>query len=198
MKKKLLTFLLGCLISMNALSIDCLNSRDTLIYSEKKIVLNYSPMHFFGTKSLYLLDSTIVDSNNTGVQCEDKKYIVNYIVIKGKIYVSNVMSEIVSKNIKERFEQLTKRKFNKKGLLRAYWIDGMFLGRVDAQPYPLDLPYYSSNRDFIPGIGELYRLTIRKGKLIRIEDISDTENEKGLEYKRWLENYNKILHKNEQ
>lgn len=126
---------------------------DTLNIGNKDILLENSPMLFFPDYNKLFNDRTEVTILVTGLG-KEKGYSVNFIVKDSILYLKRVTPKgtdieafstekkdptrvykikVSKEEIKARVEKMTNRKFDRKGLLKADWISGVFYGGVDGE-----------------------------------------------------------------
>jgi len=169
--------LLGCfVIDTSAQTQDPIQNRkyrnippqsDTLSIDNKDIILEESPMLYFGDYRELFNSRTEVFIAITGLGNE-KGYSVNFIVKDSVLYLRRVtpkgtdvvlyrkndttgfyMKKVSQEEIKVRVEKMTGRKFDKNGLLKADWINGPYYGGVNGKFIQIGFgKNYSTNKYF--------------------------------------------------
>mgnify|MGYP000917329597 CR=1 FL=1 len=144
---------------------------DTLNYQGEKILLMNSPLQFTGH------EYQLVTLNELPDDTSSPRVIISYVTEGGKLFISKVSVRgcvISNDTMKTRLERLTGSKMTKDGLFPIN-VSGVYIGRANAERFP---SYYEKPY-IIPGTGTVYKIELDKGKIVKMEDITNTEkNEK--------------------
>ena len=144
---------------------------DTLNYQGEIILLMNSPLQFTGHEYQLVTLNELPDDTGS------PRVIISYVTEGGKLFISKVSVRgcVISNDImKTRLERLTGSKMTKDGLFPIN-VSGVYIGRANAERYPS----YFVKPYLIPGTGTVYKIELDKGKIVKMEDITNTEkNEK--------------------
>lgn len=153
---------------------------DTLHYEGLKILLMKSPLFYTGHEYRLVNTKELLDDTSNS-----PRVIVSYVVEDGRLAISKVSVrgyDMPNDTMIARLEKLTGNKMNRAGHFPLN-ISDSFIGRANAERFPAYyvMPY------LIPGTGTVYKIELDSGKIVKMQDITETEKIERDRLKRFFE-----------